>query len=261
MANYDGEAVVLRNEIVVKAPCSGQVIRIRSEGSLVRAGELVAKLRPKTGIDTGIAEIDLFSPVSGYVCYHPDGWEDILTPSEWSRLEFSEVFGSVNKKDEVCSQEAAAEEPVFKIIDNLSEPYLIVKIKNARNEHVISQQDRVEFRWNGGSGKGKVVAAREIDGALFIVVEVLEAEQRLPDKRLFGLKVIKTEGEGVVLPAKAIVWRKGATGVITSSPLGFRFHKVEITGRLGEKVAVKGIEPGLEVVVNPSVVTKIQKEI
>lgn len=262
VASYDGEAVVLQNEIVVRAPCSGQLLQIRSEGSLVRAGELVAKLKPKTGMDTGSAEVNLYSPISGFVCYHPDGWEGILAPGAWPHLELQTLFDSFNRdKEKDALQGISVGEPVFKVIDNLSEPYLIVRLRKVSDKNVIYQQDRVGLRWNGCFGKGKVVATREVDGSLFTVVDVLETTQRLPDKRLFRLQVIKTKGEGIVLPAKALVERKGVTGVITSSPLGFKFHKVEVTGRLGDKIAVKGVEPGLEVVVNPGVVTKIQDEI
>lgn len=262
VAIYDGEAVVLQNEITVRAPCSGQLLRIRPEGSLVRAGELIARLQPKAGIDTRSTEINLFSPVSGFVCYHPDGWEGILTPEAWSRLELPELFDSLDSgKEKGSLQEVSVGDPVFKVVDNLSEPYLVVRLKKFTDEGAISPRDRVELRWNGCSGKGKVVATKCVAGCLFIVVDVQEADRRLFDKRFFGLQVIDTEGEGVVLPAKALIKREGVTGVIVSSPLGFRFRKVEVTGRLGDRIAVKGVDPGLEVVVNPGVVAKVQDKI
>lgn len=260
-AIYSGEAVILQNEVVVRAPCSGHLRRIQPEGSLVRSGQVVAELQPQEGMEKQSDTIHLSSPISGFVCYHPDGWEGVLVPDEWSRLDLARLFDDFKADLKDHSQVSAAGEPVFKVIDNLLEPYLVIKLTNAKDEQIISVDDRIGLQWSGGSGKGKVIGIKAIDKTLFIVVDVLVAEPRLPDDRLLRLKVIKTEGEGIVLPAEAVVRRKSSIGVFTYSPLGFRFRKVEIKGMLGDRVAVTGIDPGLEVVVNPSVATKIQKDI
>ncbi len=259
-ASYSGQAIILRNETVVRAPRPGYLVRFLPEGSLVRSGQVVAGLKPPPSMEKNRESINLPSPTSGFVCYHPDGWEGVLVPEQWSRLDLAGLFKNFKGDIRDHSQVSAAGEPVFKIIDNLSEPYLVIKLDKVGKDH-LSQGDAVELQWSGGSGKGKIVGTKAVGEILLVVAEVLQAQPGLPDDRLLNLKVIKPECEGIIIPAEALVQHGHSTGVFTYSPLGFRFLKVEVRGRLCGRVAVTGIDPGLEIVVNPWVATRIQKDI
>lgn len=258
--SYSGQAIILRNETVVKAPRPGYLVRFLPEGSLVRSGQVVAGLKPPPSMEKSHESINLPSPTPGFVCYHPDGWEDVLVPERWSSLDLAGLFKNFKCDVRDHSQVSSAGEPIFKIIDNLSEPYLVIKLDKVENDH-LSKGDVIELQWSGGSGKARIVSTKSVQDVLLVVVKVLQTQPGLPDDRLFNLKVTKPECEGIIIPAKALVQHEHSTGVFTYSPLGFRFLKVDVMGRLGDRVAVTGIDSGIEIVVNPWVATRIQKDI
>jgi len=259
-ASYSGQAIILRSETVVKAPRPGYLVRSLPEGSMVRAGQVVASLKALPSMEKSHGLINLPSPAPGFVCYHPDGWEGVLVPEQWSRLDLAGLFKNFKCDVRDHSQVSSAGEPVFKIIDNLSEPYLVIKLDKAEKDH-LSKGDVVELQWSGGSGKARIVSTKSVQEILLVVVKVLQTQPGLPDVRLFNLKVTKPECEGIIIPAEALVQHEHSTGVFTYSPLGFRFVKVDVRGRLGDRVAVTGIDSGIEIVVNPGVATRIQKDI
>lgn len=156
-ARSKAQAIVLRHEAVVKSPGNGKLVQIVKEGQRVRTGTVVACLQRSEDLSDYRREIKLISPKAGVVCYHIDGWEGVLVPDNWQRLNLAEMFNNDDfvKRNVPYSLMIDKGEHVFKIIDNLVNPYLILKMddSNLLNFRV---GDLVELKWeNTGAGKGK----------------------------------------------------------------------------------------------------------
>ncbi len=260
---YPASGIVLRNETVVAAPIPGKLIPLAPEGKRVRAGAVVARLEGLPDLERPPGRVELRSPQAGFLCYHLDGWEGVLTPDNWERLDLLLLFKNINKSTgriENIARAVNTGEPVFKVIDNLVSPCLILKIEHER-PLTFNAGDKVDLEWEGAKkGRGRVLAWRKIPGGLVINVELLEANSSFLCSRFFRLRVADRKYEGVIVPVCSLARTEKGIGVYTSSPVGFKFQKVDLIGRLGDRAAVQGISPGVEVVLNPELLKRIKRE-
>ncbi|MDH7576434.1 MAG: HlyD family efflux transporter periplasmic adaptor subunit [Bacillota bacterium] len=258
---YPAAGIILRSETVIKSPGPGKLIQLIPEGERVRAGNVVARLESLHVLQGSPGFVELRSPQAGFVCYHIDGWEGVLTPGNWERLDLSLLFKDFQVNWIQNTYQTVTGEPVFKIIDNLINPVLILKIEEVQ-PLTLNVEDKVDLKWEAAQkGRGKVLAVKRLPEGLVASVELLETNFDLPCSRTLQLQMINQKYEGVIVPARSLTRTGQGVGVITSSPVGFKFQKVEIVGRLGDQVAVRGISPGSEIVLNTNLVKRLKKKI
>lgn len=260
-SGYNGEAIIMRDEEVVTAPVAGNVGRLVPEGARVHIGAAVARISGPASPEKDRAAVELTSPAAGTVSYQHDGWEGILTPDQYQRMDLFALFGDVNKGQSSDSpQTVSSGDPVYKIIDNLVNPYLVIKLD--RQPQDLKINDGVDLYWSqDGQGRGRILGLNSKEGAWIAVVKVSQTDQDFGAGRTLGVKLINKKYEGIVLPARALVTRGNQQGVWTRSPVGFKFNRVRVIGTLGDKVALEGIQQGLNVVINPDLLQRIDPEI
>ncbi len=261
VSDYTGQAIILRNESVIRAPFAGSVGRLIPEGTRVHIGTAVCRISGVIGPEKNQGPVELQSPVAGVVCYRLDGWEGILTPTNYKKMDLFALYKAVRKNTpDNTAPVVQSGDPVYKIIDNLVYPCLVIKFDS--QPHDLAIDARVELQWGeGGQGKGKVELLTTKSGALIAVVEMNEANQDLFSSRMTDIKLINKKYEGIILPAKALVRTASVVGVYARTPVGFKFTKIQVLGVLGDRVALKGIPVGTDVVINPSLVKRIDQEI
>lgn len=256
------QGILLLQETVVKTPAAGQLVPLVREGERVRAGRAVARLKKPADLAARNGSLELRSPCPGVVSYNLDGWEGALDAASWERYNLQRLFESMQKDNHSPEQKdfLGAGEPVFKIIDNLINPYLFLKFKNGYNpQYEIG--DFVRVTWgNSGTGKMKVLSLVKKEDSFFATGELLSARP-FPCCRLMKFKVTSQSSEGVVLPASALVKNKDCVGVFTKTPLGLTFKKVDVVVAMEDRIAVTGVEPGTDIVTNPGLAKKIIKKI
>ncbi len=260
---YSAQGIILRSETVVKSPGPGRLIPLVLEGKRIRAGTVVARLESLPGLVNSQEVKELRAPQAGLVCYHIDGWEGILAPDNWKRLDPLFLFNNFTAaQSEAVPETVQAGDPAFKIIDNLVNPCLILKVDKDQLS-TFESGDKVELKWGEAKkGKGRVLAWTRKSDALLVTVELLETNAVLPCSRTFQFQVTSQKYKGIIVPARSLTTRnEKEIGVFIASPVGFKFQKVEIVGRLGDQVAVQGINPGTEVVLNPTLAKRVKKEI
>lgn len=257
----DGRAIVLRNEAVVRAPAAGKLVRVVPEGSKVRAGTVVARLECPSDLKKRQETIELRSPSPGLVCYHPDAWEGVLLPEQWERLDYLALFKNITEEPQTDSQVCTAGEAVFKVIDNLSGSYLILRVEKAQGMD-FTIGERLDLQWDPqGSGRARVVALKENPETRLVVVEMQEARPGLPDERIFDFRMTNRKYEGIIVSIRALVQKDRNLGVLLVSPAGIRFHKVIVIGIQGNQAAIRGIDPGSEIVLNPDLARRVYQKI
>lgn len=260
-SDYDGDATIMRNETVVTTPVAGNIARLVPEGTRVHIGSAVAQVDAPMSPEKNQGPVELQSPVAGAVCYHLDGWEGILTPANYQRMDLFALFASVKKNHPGdLSQVVKSGDPVYKVIDNLVNPYFVVELDRQPQDLAIG--NRVDLSWDsGGQGKGTIIGLHSKTGAYIVVMEVSQAGQDFATGRTLHVTVINKKCEGIVLPVEALVTKNGKRGVYTRTPIGFKFNSVQVLGTLGNRVAIQGIQPDTDVVVNPGLLKRINQEI
>ncbi|MGD0154271.1 MAG: HlyD family efflux transporter periplasmic adaptor subunit [Thermacetogeniaceae bacterium] len=260
-SGYHGEAIIMRNEKVVTAPVAGNVERLVPEGARVHIGTAVARISGPASPEKDRATVELTSPAAGTVSYQHDGWEGILTPAQYQRMDLFALFGAVNKgQSGDLPQAVFSGDPVYQIIDNLVNPYLVIKLDKQPQDLMIN--DGVDLNWSqAGQGRGLIIGLSSKPGAWIAVVKVTLTDQDFSTGRTLDVKLINQKYEGIVLPARALVTKGNQQGVWTRSPVGFKFNRVRVVGTMGDKVALQGIEQGLDVVINPDLLKRIDQEI
>lgn len=255
------QGILLLQETVVRAPSAGQLVPQVSEGERVRAGRTVARLKTPADLVAKDSSLELRSPCPGVVSYKLDGWEGALDTASWERYDLQRLFESMEKDNHSSDQNKAlgAGEPVFKIIDNLINPYLFLKFEPNYNPSC-EIGDQVRIAW-GDSGTGKLKLLSLVKkGEFFYATGELLAVSPFPCYRLMEFEVISRSSEGVVLPTSALVKNKDGAGVFAKTPLGLTFKKVVVVATMGDRTAVTGIDPGTDVVTNPGLVKRILKK-
>ncbi len=260
-SGYSGEAIVMRNEKVATAPVAGNVERLVPEGARVHIGTAVARITGPASPEKDRAAVELTSPAAGTVSYQHDGWEGILTPAQYQRMDLFALFDAVNKgQPGNLPQTVSRGDPVYKIIDNLVNPDLVIRLDKQPQDLEI--KDWVDLNWSQeGQGRGRIIGLSSKPGAWIVTVKVSQTDQDFNAGRTLSVKLINKEYEGIVLSARALVTKDNQQGVWTRSPVGFKFNRVRVVGAVGDKVALQGIEQGLDVVINPDLLKKISREI
>jgi len=247
------KAVLLISESVVRAPGTGKLLPIVAEGDRVPVGTLVAQLELMADPAGNSGKISIKSPSTGIISYQLDGWESIYDRYSWQRVDPSVIFEKLEGGNKIASgirEDIKQGEPVFKVIDNLANPYLIVQFPQGFKPH-IEEKDQLTLAWEkDGTGKGLVVAHHKKGDHHYAVVELKQARP-YPTQRNLDLQLMHILGEGIIIPESALVEKEGQTGVYIMAVTGPKYRKVEVAATLNDQAAVQGIVPGVEVITNP----------
>jgi putative membrane fusion protein len=258
-ADFQAQAISFCDEKVILAPQAGTLVREAADGQLVRNGSVVAKLQPPAEA-VGSSVVNVTAPQPGYVRYALDGWEGVLVPDSWQKLNLPALFDKVaQKKQTVSSHSYQAGSPLCKIVNSLVDPLLVIKISTDSNR-AVAVGDNLELNWdNQGSGRARVLKVTEHDGYRLAIVNLYLMGRLLPAQRLFNLRVYDLKYQGTVVPSSSLAKEGGKSGLYIQSAYGIRFSQVHVLGSLGDKTAVSGLTPGTEVVTNPGIARRIGK--
>lgn len=250
--------IVVRNEQTVLAPRTGTLKVIAAEGERVRVGELVAQV-VAASLDTrsGEAVFNITAPQAGLVSYHLDGLEGIYSPQNIKELDLTKIDTLKSEAHHYLPGGQVEEgKPVLKIVNNL-DPVSIIAVTDT----AIKTRD---------DGSKSLLVSLGQDGSNPVRASVQEAPfQGKPDQILFNLdnydqtlltqrkisfKIITDRYEGYIIPTGALVRKQGIDGIFTVYKERVKWKKVEVVGRVQEKVAISGITPDIKVIVNPEYV-------
>ncbi len=259
------EGVLLLQEKVIRAPEPGNLEPLVSEGMRVSIGAVVARMQPLTGPNNSRDSMEIKSPATGIVCYHLDGWEGVYDRASWESSDPVAIFHNFTEESKPDGKSQQTDgfskgDPVFKIIDNLVNPYLIIQFTSGSSPQV-KTGERLQLTWGEeGKGVGRVLSSCNKENIGYALVE-LEQVSSFPCQHLLELEVTSSKVEGIVIPDSALVKENNKNGVYVMTVLGPEFKKVEVIAALDGQAAVRGISSGDEVVKNPGVAKLIKKDI
>ncbi|SMB94417.1 putative membrane fusion protein [Thermanaeromonas toyohensis ToBE] len=247
------KALVIREEIVLTAPAGGILKRVVPEAERVAAGGTIAqiKLAGVASGDTGIRSIT--APFAGQVCYHPDGLENVLRPGIWEKMSYHNIFSLTSKATQFSPGETVqAGEPLIRLVNNLHPLFLYIVVDEVPPEWKLQKQ--VSLLWPGQEDRLKLKVANlyMVDNRAVLVLRLDNWGNEWLDKRLVELEAVVERYPGFILPRQALVTLPdGSKGVYVLSGREVRFQEVQVVGMVGDKMSVKGVNPNVEVVINP----------
>ncbi|MEW6726749.1 HlyD family efflux transporter periplasmic adaptor subunit [Desulforudis sp. 1088] len=238
------QALVFRDETLVRAPAPGCLGLLVSDGERVSKGTPIAKIK-----DAGIERI-IVSPRAGVVYFNLDGLEEMLSPDRPDALRTIPGVKPLRRSagDVLCKGD-----PVARVVDNLDPVVLRVTPESAAvtperyepGAMWILCVDRQDYR-------GRVVASLPGEEAtLFLRLE------RYPDcclrERFLTCQAVVGELDGLLVPRSAIICRGEQEGIFVVYKGSSQWVPVEILGQLNDKVSIKGagLSEGINYVVNP----------
>ncbi|WP_408955961.1 HlyD family efflux transporter periplasmic adaptor subunit [Natroniella sp. ANB-PHB2] len=237
------EGLLIRNEKITFAPQEGKLQLYVSEGERVSAGTRIASL-------VGREEKDLYNYNSGLLSYQIDGLEMTLREESRANLtydQFVNLRGKINKVRP--EEEVNAGRPIFKIIDNFKF-YLAVLLpqdeimnyeEGSNVEVLFSELDERYF-----TGEIDQILFDQPDNIMIIKFNSLTSD--LIGLRKAEVEIIREVYSGVVVPISALIEEEGTVGVMVSSYTNRYFKEVEVVGKVDEQVVIKGVGPGVEVI-------------
>ena len=152
------------------------------------------------------------------------------TTSGWTCLRCSSRSGRSLRTAPL--QDVQSGDPLFKIVDNLTDPYFVIKLDSQPEDMVVGSS--VDLTWDaGGSGSGKVIGMQSKSGACIVIVSVSQATEDAFSARTLDVKLTHEKCEGIVVPAQALINQDGERGVYTKTPLGIKFVEVEVARNPG----------------------------
>ena len=218
---YYGKAIVIRDENCVYSPDTGSLSYYVTESEKTRIGTRVADIYSSDD-RTG-----LFCPVTGFVSFYQDGYEEILTPSTVFQLDPKEYFNI--EAIPVSSEKAyvSAGDFVYKVVDGGSW-YLMLPITEEQ-----LQTFRIGSNIEVLLEDGTVLAAEAErvlgDETLAVMAKVLSYYPDFCKMRTLQARVSTKQTKGLGVPVTSVEYIDGNPGVyVLGTDGGYHFTRVEI---------------------------------
>ena len=273
------EGIIIYDSKVVQASGGGEWRPIVAEGERVADGALVGYLV------SGGSKKPVYAGAPGAVSYQIDGLERVLTPSQADSVDLDKILGLLDETEHSSqNQESSQEEAVlgagkglFKIIDNLSDVYFLVRIKDPNKSVALEPEQRIRIRLPEGqqqkeesqTGTVEVIDSRlsatvvsvnqRVDGVQ-ILFKIKRNDIVLSGERKMTVDILLDSIKGNIVPNKAIFYdQAGKPYVYVVKRSRLAIAEVEVVGTIDDMSVIEGLAVGTAVVTNPSLAKENQK--
>ena len=218
---YYGKAVIVRSEECVYSPDSGNISYYVEESEKTRIGTRVVDIYASND------RIGLFCPVTGFVSYYQDGYEEILTPESVFQLDPKDYFDI--EAVSVSSERAAVTKGdfVYKVVDG-GTWYLMLPITEEQLQ-TFRIGSNIEVLLEDGTTL-KAEAERVLgDETLAIMAKVLSYYPDFCKIRTLQARVSIKQTKGLGVPTTAVTYIDGNPGVyVLGTDSEYHFTRVNI---------------------------------
>ena len=262
--------IVIRQEEVVSAPCSGSLETACREGERIAKGTVVGYLVTVEGTSLEKKNrVPVASPRAGILSFQTDGYENICSPKIWPHLNISKLAleQGLEKKDngnpktysEAKEKTVEAGQNHFRIIDNLEPNHLYMENKELLPE--VLSKGTVDLRLKNIDNlliRGTVVETSRDSDIHRVLIEVPSLAE-LQNTRIVEGSIILKKYHGFVVDRQVLVTRDGSTGLYLLKKGQVAWQEVRVIGTGGAKAAVVGLETGDWIVTAPRLVKEGQR--
>lgn len=258
----DAQGLVIRTEQVVTAPVQGRFSPAVEEWQKVPADYLLGYLWTEKATETkDKIKIAIKAPQPGLVVYHLDGLEGVLSPDLLERLNTDKLTALLNQTGEAQTvTQTDGGKPVLKIVDNLMDPFIYLRLPAKALSPVPKQGDSLNVRINGGVIRFSRVTDLKMNTAeLQLVLELKDASDPELTARRVDIKIVPKSFDGQIVDSKSLVMKDNQPGLLIPDEGVARWVKVQVAGAIGGRLAVSGIQTGAVYIINPGWVREGQR--
>jgi len=241
------EALIVRDEKVVRAPIAGKVELLVGEGDRTASGRKLAVIKSSEG------QQKIFNKNAGIVSFAVDGLEDEVNIDKLNQIKFSNFDKLKGNYEHLLSGDRVKkDETLYRIINNFK-LFLIVQVPKSQidrfriNEVIFIAQKNSEELF-----KARIFDIRPNLEDTFFLIELDQFIPRWINRRRIELNIIKNIYRGIKIPRKAVFNQPSGQGVLKVSGYNkYEFQEVVILDGNDEQVIVSGLEIGEEIITNP----------
>lgn len=241
-------AVLLKNEIPVRAPLTGNIEMLARDGERVRPGSPIARIK---GINNSIT---VYSPRAGLLCTHVDGLEGVLKPENTGMLDMKTIkkIETSSKQQVEMTKKAEKGVPFCKLVDNLEPLAMYLRLEGEKNIDVerLGRREKLNLLWEGERFSGRLIEPRNGE----LLLEVSHYPDKILHFRQVNIHVIVEEIKGYPVPQEALVFKENQAGMYVVKKQFVDWVPVTIQGYIGGKIVIQGdriITQNMRYIANP----------
>ncbi|MFW5979221.1 MAG: HlyD family efflux transporter periplasmic adaptor subunit [Halanaerobium sp.] len=241
------DALIVRDEKVLKSPVSGRVELLTGEGDRLASGTELAEIKASDHSQK------VFNKKAGIVSFAVDGLENEVNLDNLNQInlnKFDDLRG--NYTHVLSGERVKKDESLYRIINNFK-LNLIVKIpENQQDRFRINEVIFLEQKNSDEMIEARIVDIRQNVDETFFFIQLDEYIPQWTNRRRINVNIIKNIYRGIKVPRKAVFNQPSGQGVLKVSGYNkYEFQDVVIVDGNDEYVIVKGLEIGEEIIVNP----------
>ncbi|MFP4199411.1 MAG: HlyD family efflux transporter periplasmic adaptor subunit [Halanaerobium sp.] len=241
------DALIVRDEKVLKSPVSGRVELLTEEGDRLASGTELAEIKASDHSQK------VFNKKAGIVSFAVDGLENEVNLDNLNQInlnKFDDLRG--NYTHILSGERVKKDEYLYRIINNFK-LNLIVKIpENQQDRFRINEVIFLEQKNSDEMIEARIVDIRQNVDETFFFIQLDEYIPQWTNRRRINVNIIKNIYRGIKVPRKAVFNQPSGQGVLKVSGYNkYEFQDVVIVDGNDEYVIVKGLEIGEEIIVNP----------
>lgn len=241
------EALIVRDEKVIRSPLSGRVKLLVGEGDRLAAGKKLAEIKSTNNNQK------IFNKKAGLVSFAVDGLEAQVNLDNLNNLnlnQFEKLTG--NYKHLLSGNKIIEGDPLYRIVNNFK-LFIIVKVpKNQLERFRINELIFLEQKNTDELFEARIVEIRKSLENSFFEIEVEQFVPKWINRRKIKLNIIKNIYRGIKIPRKAVFNQPSGRGVLKVTGYNkYEFKEIRIINGNDHSVIVEGLEVGEEIIINP----------
>ena len=205
--NLPAEAVLIKNEIPVKAPITGKIEMLAADGERLRVGSPIARIvgPQKT--------VTVYSPRAGLLCTHLDGLEGVLIPKDANVLDIKMLEKiELSGTQKVAGGEKAQKGiPFCKLVDNLQPILIYLRVEEESIDN-LEKRENYSLILQGERTSGRLMEFRS-RSPWQLLLKVTQYPKEILHSRLIKAQIIMQELNGYTIPQDALVFEGNQTGI------------------------------------------------
>ncbi len=238
-------AVLIRSERLTLAPQDGKIDLYYAEGDRVSSGNRIATISNRVEID------NLYNYHAGIISYNIDGLETTLRMDNLNDLTYNKLVNLKGKINPIDSGDKVnLGRPVFKIIDNFQFYLAVFLPQDQLLNYESGNKIEVIFPGLDESFPGKIEQIIGDKPQNIMVIAIDKFIPQLISIRNTKVEIVRKKYHGILLPKKALIQSPDKVEVRVKGYTKNYLKEVKILGELEDQVVVKGLEPGLKIMLN-----------
>nr|WP_114474566.1 HlyD family efflux transporter periplasmic adaptor subunit [Halanaerobium sp. DL-01] len=244
---FETKALIIRDEKNIKSPAAGKVNLSSLEGDRISTGTKVAEISLENG------NLSIYNKIPGILSYATDGLESTVIPSNMNKLDLNNIEKyKGNYRHLISGNKIEQGKTLYRIINNFR-LFLIVPAEKEEAERFrineiifLTEQKKTDLI------RGRIIDITEGIDKSFIFVKMDIFVPKWINIRWIDINFIKNIYRGIKIPRSAVFTQPSGQGVLKLSGYNKHvFQEVIVVDGDQENVIVKGLEVGVQVIVNP----------